>query len=765
MKPAENRKVLQTGLLVIMAVAIFGNTFTNELVWDDAHLIKENHYLRRWKNIPLFFTPYYWNELHPSPGVYRPLRTCSLAVDYAFWQLNPVGYRLVNVLLHSVNVLLVYFLVSFIMRQETGDPGGKTAQRKRFFDAPFLTAALFATHPIHTESVNLVKNRSDLLAFMFFVISFLLFVKYLKRPERSPRWMLIAAWGSFIPALLSKEMALTLPGIVFLYAICFLPAPGLKKTLFRLVPYGVITLIYFWFMSTFIKAAEPLPAAPFPTGSVKHILTVIKTAGIYLKMLAAPYPLNADHAFTLPGSLSDPAVLTGLALLLLIGATAAGTYRRSPMVCFSLGWILLTLVPVANLVFLASRPIAEQRLYIPSLGFCLFLGYGLDKLSYAGQNRLESGRRVALSGILSALVLGAYAGLTVNRNADWRDCLTFYSQTLSANPNSARMHNNLGFTLSETGAYDEAISHYLEALRLQPDFIRALNNLGAALIETGRVDEGLQYHEAAFRLQPGRSSAWFSMGFALYQAGRYEEAVRHYETALRLQPVYLNACYNLGLALFELGRYEAAIDQYRAALSLAPDYVDAHINLGLALSAAHRSDEAVRQFLTAIALDPDSVEAYINLGVELSQGGRLQEAVQYYEAALALDPDCAQAWNNLGALLIKAGRFDEAVSRLTKAVRLKPDYSAALKNLGQALLLAGRVDESIGCFQAALNLVPDKADIYYHLGAAELSRGNAGQAAGFLEQALEMDPDHAKARQVYEECLKRPGPSIPGERP
>lgn len=766
MKFNEKRKVIQAGLLALLTVAVFGNSFTSEFVWDDTHLIMENRYIRSCKNIPLFFTPHYWNDLHPSSGVYRPLRTSSFAVDYFLWKLNPTGYRLMNVLLHTINTLLFYCLVSFFGRQGADNPADNSPARSRFFDWPLSAAAFFAVHPIHTESINLVKNRSDLLAAIFFLLSFLVFVKYVTCLDQKHRRLgIFGAWMCFIPALLSKEMALTLPGVLALYAVIFLPSPGRKKALFRLIPYGVIILVYFWFMTTFIETADSPPAVPFSSGSVRHVLTVIKTIGIYLKMLAVPYPLNADHAFTIPGSVFDSAVPASLAALMLVVAATVGTYRRAPMVCFSLGWILLTLMPAANLVFLVSRPIAEQRLYIPSFGFCLLLGYGTTRLTETAAGRWKRGRPAVAGRLLSAMIVILFAGLVTDRNLDWRDEITFYTRTLAANPDSARMHNNLGFALSKKQAYDKAIGHYFEALRLQPDFIKALNNLGEALIETGRIDDGIQYHEKAFRLQPGRSNAWFSMGFALYKAGRYEEALMHYEAALRLQPDNLNTRYNMGLVLYELGRYAEAISHYRAALKLAPDYVDAHINLGLALSAAHRSDEAITQFLTAISLDPESVEAHINLGAELSEKGRLEEAARYYEAALKLDPRCAQAWNNLGALLLKAGRFEEAVEYLTQAVRLDPDYPAALKNLAQALLLAGRVEAAVDCYQAALKIMPDNADIYYHLGMAAMIRNNSRQAAKFLKQVLEIDPDHVNARQAYAECLEQSEPSLPGERP
>jgi len=137
-------------VLMSVCLVLFFNTFANEFLWDDVTVVAENRYVRDRKNIPLFFTFHYWNELQPLIGQYRPVREASLAVDYSFWGLNPAGYRITNLLLHAVNVVLIFYLVSIIAGR------GVEAQREAgsgwrvFLGFPFLTALFFATHPIHT---------------------------------------------------------------------------------------------------------------------------------------------------------------------------------------------------------------------------------------------------------------------------------------------------------------------------------------------------------------------------------------------------------------------------------------------------------------------------------------------------------------------------------------------------------------------------------------------------------------------------------------
>lgn len=558
-------KTYRTHLIVLLVVCLltFFNSLANDLVWDDIPLIAENVNIRDGGHIPLFLTPGYWNEQHPYPGHYRPLRAISLAVDYFFWGLNPTGYRLTNILLHIVNVLLVYFLAAVIGRRKTGD-------------LAFLTALFFATHPVHTESVNLVKNRSDMLALMFFLLSFLLFAKHLSASKKSSRWMLFGAWCCFIPAVLSKEMALTLPGTLVLYIVCFLTGPERRRAMARIIPYLVMIAGYFWFMHTFITAAQPPPAgAALPSGPIQHAGTVIKTIGIYLKMLTVPYPLNAEHAFAVPGSLSDPAVLASLAVLLLVLIITVNMYDRAPVVSFGLGWILLTLVPAANLVYLVSRPVAEQRLYIPSFGFCLLLGYSIARLTQVGAGRWKRRRPVVAGRLLALLIVVLYAGLVIERNRDWRDEITFYTRTLAANPDSARMHNNLGIVLNKNGRYAEAIRHYQAALELYPDYAKPRLNLGVALCNTGQWEEAVSHFQAGLLLITSPDNKRYAgiynnLGVALMKLGQLDQSDALFRKVLTMDPDNISATYNLGGLLMVKGDFKEAASMFYRVLCLDP---------------------------------------------------------------------------------------------------------------------------------------------------------------------------------------------------
>jgi protein O-mannosyl-transferase len=171
--------ILALILLTFVCAAIWSNSLHNSFVWDDNYLVVDNSYIQHIENIPLFFTPHYWNQLYPfhSRGVYRPVRAVTLAIDYYLWGLHPIGYHLSNVLLHMANTFLVYYLVLLLTGHIKHEGKRLDDQHTAFFSLPFGAALLFAIHPAHTESINLIKNRSDLLAFLFCMGTFILFIK------------------------------------------------------------------------------------------------------------------------------------------------------------------------------------------------------------------------------------------------------------------------------------------------------------------------------------------------------------------------------------------------------------------------------------------------------------------------------------------------------------------------------------------------------------------------------------------------------------
>ncbi len=685
----KRNRFLIGGLLAV-CLAVFLNTLPNAFVWDDLSLIPGDRYLRHLRNIPLFFTPHYWNALQPYADFeiqYRPLRTMTFAIDYLLWGTNPAGYHVTNLLLHMANVVLIFYLISALGDSAGVKHQGASLRGRLLMGLPFLTAALFAVHPIHTESVTYIKNRSDLLAFLFFLAAFLLFIRNRTSVRRLPGLLLlIGSLLCFVLSVLSKEMALTLPAVLALYALCFQDKKERAGTFIRVIPFCLMILLYFWFIRTMLHNPDLSPDS-FQISAGRHVLAIVKTIGVYLSLLAFPVHLNADRSFFIPASFREPAVLLSLTAMAAISVAAVTAWRRSRIVFFAIAYLLLTLLPAANIVFLESRPIAEQRLYIPSLGFCLILAWLIHRLYQYALDKNFSRAGAALPWLAAGLVLLGFSVRTIYRNLDWRDPLTFYTRTIKSSPDSSKIHNSLGVFLSEQGQRENAVAHYETALRLNPDYSQAYNNLGVALSETGRREEAVRMFREALRLDPGYASAHYNLGAVLLEAGSVEDAIRHYETAVRLKPD-TDMLNNLGSAYATAGRLEEAVDHYLAALRLVPDFTLALDNLGAVLMETGNIEQTIDRILSPVLAPWQLARVYNRVATIYLKAEELSSAVTYYRQALRLDPDYSEGLFNLGLALTLEKEYQEAAGAYARLLAISPTDKNAREGYDYCLKMA-----------------------------------------------------------------------------
>ncbi|MFW5989157.1 MAG: tetratricopeptide repeat protein, partial [Desulfosudaceae bacterium] len=226
-------------------------------------------------------------------------------------------------------------------------------------------------------------------------------------------------------------------------------------------------------------------------------------------------------------------------------------------------------------VYLYSRPVAEQRLYIPSLGFCLLLALGIQRL-FLIKNRYFRIKEVPWIPYAAILIIGLfYSVTTVQRNFVWHDWLTLFSDSVAASPGSARVRNNFGLALAEKGLYEQARRQFEAALQLCPDFTEARNNLGTACLDQGKVDEAITHFQASLGLDPEYAMAHKNLGVAWREKGDVDKALFHFRTALRLRPAFPAAHFHLGLALLDKKDYDRARHHFRRALEIDPDYAPA----------------------------------------------------------------------------------------------------------------------------------------------------------------------------------------------
>lgn len=556
--------------IAALALVCYANTLGNGFVFDDSAYLASDA-VRTLALGELFGASWMGLEL------YRPLTLLSLGLDFQLFGEAPWGYHLTNVLLHSVNSLLLYALARDLLGEDR---------------AALWVALLYASHPLQTEVVAWVSARGDLLASLLSLSALL-----------AHRRRRVLAYLLYAGACLSKETAMVLPLALFLAD----SREGVAAWSKRHWGYGVALL---GVLALRWLALADAPAGPVSTnfladlGPWQRLGTAVAILPRYLLLIAAPLHLSADYSHASIPPVASPWNLWFIAgLACVIALVALPWVVRSRFLVFTsafFGWCLL---PVANLFFLAPSGMAERYLHLAMIPVALTWGW-------AGQYWLrKSPRQQSLiwAVVLCAVVLcGAH---TIVRNRDWHSDARLFAAVLAHYPDNARAHDNLAFAYYQQGQYARAFHHYQRAVAIQPTRLRAHFNLGILHSAARRYEKAIASFKTALALNPTHVETHFNLGLTYQKAGRYEEAIGHYGTVLRLAPHHLKAHYNLGRAYERVGRTEAAIRQYTAFVALDAEAVKAYYRLGELYRRQQRHEEMAAAWTTLLRLDPAHREA------------------------------------------------------------------------------------------------------------------------------------------------------------
>jgi len=539
-------------LLVLATLVIYWPAMSCDFIdYDDPVYVTQNLEVQKgvsWEGIQWAFSYAVSSNWHPLTMLSHML-VCQLS------GLNPWGHHFANVLLHAVNVALVFLWLMAM-----------TGARWR----SLLVAALFGWHPLHVESVAWVAERKDVLSTFFGLLSLIAYVRYAQslndrdqpaaraNPPRS-RPFLRSPWywlaGFFLAlGLMSKAMLVTWPFVLLLLdywplqrmANGFWKDAGTGRLIREKIP--CLLLAAAASMITFALqkhsgAVIQFDHLPLEARSENVLISYCR----YLGKIIWP----ADLAVFYPHPGFWPAWEVALAALFLAAISVWLWLNRKHYPFSLMGWLWYvgTLVPVIGLVQVGQQSIADRYTYVPSLGVFILAVWGACELT----------RRWAQPGVVAwsagSLALVLCLAATWHQLGYWRDSEALFRHDLAVTENNDLARNNLGVALGQKGEFDEAIIQLQEAIRLKPGFAEAHENLGMALAGKNQIDA----------------------------------AISQFQVAIRLKPDYLEAHNNLGVALCSRGRFDEAINEFQEAVRLSPGSARAQINLAKALEAKHKS--------------------------------------------------------------------------------------------------------------------------------------------------------------------------------
>ncbi len=558
-------------LPTIIASAVSFNVLSNGFVWDDPVVLEDQ--LIAFQTVGDIFIP--------PPGIphfgmhyYRPLIIASFLLDRKLSGGTPFGYHLSVLIVHLLNTICVYFLSLMLFRK-----------RPHAWLGALASSLFFAIHPVHSESVSWIAGRSDVIAALFFFLSFLLFLKYLDtwhaQKFEVQRWSMLcfSAALCFFLATLAKETSLSL--LLLLPIAVFgvghddesRTGDAMKKRLSvqrffggmgiaTLLPFLIATIIYFILRYHAMRNSGRSVLTMQDPLALFH--RAMNAYGYYLSKLFFPVQLKAyipevpmGMAFTL---------FSFIALVALIVSAVYALKRKKGILFFLIAFFFFTLIPSVAVAILnvSETPLAERYLYIPSFSFsllagCLALSLPFEKGASLGRKKILS---ISMVVVLSAAAL-IFSFQTMMRNRVWKDDLLFWEDIVKKIPDYGLPHLNLGVAYRERDRIDDAEREYRKAA------------------------EAEKYND------DGRATAYNNLGNIYWKKNEYQKAEDHLKIAISIRPNYANPYYSMALVHWSLYRQQQrsgdlvddslplkAIEDLKVALRINPQYVIAHALIG-----------------------------------------------------------------------------------------------------------------------------------------------------------------------------------------
>lgn len=597
----------QSGLIVLLTLVVYLPALKAGFIWDDDDYIINNPTLRSLEGLGDI-----WAKIGAVPQYY-PLVFTTFWIEYQLWHLHPTGYHFVNILLHSINALLLWRILNRL-----SIPGAWAA------------AAVFALHPVHVESVAWITERKNMLSGFFYLSSLLFYLRFAgiecsktsrgnPARSRSGNWTFyILSLLCFLFALWSKTISCTLPAVILL--LLWWKRDGIDgKDLKLMAPFFAAGLGMAWitvWMEQFHVGAQ---GEVWDFTFLERFLIAGHSLWFYLGKLLWPAPLMFNYPRWSIETGMDHLILYPFSFLAVLSALWLLRKKTGKGPLAALLFFAGTLFPALgffNIYPMRFSFVADHFQYLASIG-PITLFTALLAGAHANPDSIFVGHPgevlYKFKNILMAALLLCLGTLTWNQSLIYKDLETLWRDTLKKNPSSWLAYNNLGAFLLSQGNSEEAIEHFKRALVLYPDYIEAHNNLGLALAAEGNLDAAKEHYLEALRLYSGNYEALNNLGAVLTLQGKFDEAIDRLTLAVKLKDDFARAHSNLGFAWSGKGKYKEALIHYNLALQLDPNSADTHNNMGIALANSGRLKEARAHFTTALRLNPDHLKAKQNL--------------------------------------------------------------------------------------------------------------------------------------------------------
>lgn len=665
-------------------------------------------------------------------------------VNYQFGHFDSIYYRSVNLLIHIITGLLVFYVIRSLCRCLVNKP----FFHKNASLLAFATAGLFLLHPIQTQTVSyVIQARVEGLASLFAVLLVFFFVQFALAKNRIIRWMCLGVMFFLsLPAWGTKEIVVVVPFLLFLVDWFFISQEQWSVLKNRLWVHLAFDLYFFALMLHYLTLKFPVDVASMNivlTNNRGNILTEhaydlitpyrfliseFRVVLHYLWMFIWPFSASVEYDWRLSnGFFSAASFFPFLTLVSLYGSAFYAAFKKKyAFFTFGLFWFLICVAPRSSIIP-SSELVCDYKTYLASIGWvfilasCIvwllvkvfdFFATIISTTSEVGMSKMvtELFRREVQICILS-LVFIPVGIFSLMRNKVWETEINFWADSVQKAPLKARVHNNYGVALNEAGRIDESIEAYKKAIALDKHYSDPLSNIAVAYCLKNELDKAIESLKGALNINPDYPEAYNNLGSLYIKKQQYDDAERMLQKAVALRPYYGKAYYNLGRL-----------------------YLD-------------KKDEVVawNYFKKATEGDLDNPDGFFTFGQMSMRLKKYEEAAHAFEQVIERGCSTDQIWFNLANANFMLARYDKAEPIYVKLVRDNPLEPKYIYNLAETYFIKKEYSKASELFKKITGLPQPLPQAFLRVAACLEKMNLYKEARGYLNDLLKINaPDEFK---------------------
>ena len=604
----SNKQYIYIFILIAITALLFsnalGNHFTN---WDDDDYVTKNPYIQdlTLRGIQNIFTVFVSSHYHP-------LTLLSLAVDYSLWGMNATGYIYTNIILHILNVILIFLIFKHIIKRA---------------DLAFIMALIFAIHPMKVESVVWIAERKDVLYSFFYLMAVFHYIKYISTKFIKKYYFLTLIFA--LLSLLAKASAASLPLVLLLFDYYY-NRKNYKTIIIEKLPFLIFSLV-FGILAIIAQRTEQPNNPPL----LDRIFLFTYAISFYIIKFFAPVYQSPLIEFPEKAGVLLP--IKYYVSFLIIPLISFLIYKfkliRKELI-FAFSFFLLSMLLVLIKFPIGPAYLTERYTYLPYIGLAFLIVIIYSK--YFEKHY----KNIALSILIIWFI---FLGIKTHfQNQIWRNSVTLWDYVIENTPLTPIAYNNRGDAKYELKDFKGAISDYDKAINIKKQAPGVYSNRGNSKKELGDYKGAISDYNVAIEINPKYADAHYNRALVKSMNGDAKGALSDFDKAIELNPVYAATYYNRANLKFSLNDLTGALNDYNKAIELNPKEVGAYNNRGALYYQLKDYDKAINSFNTAITISPNSSEAYSNRAVLENKLGNKQNACMDWLKAVQLNHPSAQ---------------------------------------------------------------------------------------------------------------------------